>query len=109
MPEVPSPSEPPRGRSPYRRWRRLVGTQAGVAVRHARRAVVFVIGMTIVAIGVVMIVTPGPAMVVIPLGLGVLAVEFAWARRFLERIKLQARSVLGANSEDNRTDGRRAK
>lgn len=109
MPEVPSPATPPGNRSPNRRWQRLIGTQAGIAVRHARRAVVFVIGMTIVAIGVVMLVTPGPAMVVIPLGLGVLAVEFAWARRFLERIKLQARSVLGANSEDKCTDGRRVK
>jgi tellurite resistance protein TerC len=42
-----------------------------------------------------MIVLPGPATVVIPLGLGILAVEFAWARRMLERLKSGANQVLG--------------
>ena len=34
-----------------------------------------------------MIVTPGPAVVVIPLGLGILATEFIWARHLLHRVK----------------------
>lgn len=57
------------------------------AVRHARRAVVAVVGVTLLLIGAVMIVTPGPALLVIPLGLVVLAAEFAWARRLLRRIR----------------------
>ena len=53
----------------------------------ARQIAVAVIGGTVVLVGVIMIVTPGPALVVIPLGLAILAVEFAWARRWLNRIK----------------------
>lgn len=34
-----------------------------------------------------MIVTPGPAFVVIPVGLAILAVEFVWARRWLKKIR----------------------
>ena len=61
--------------------------------RYARRVVVAVIGGTVVLIGVIMLVTPGPAVVVIPLGLGILAVEFVWARRLLARFKDRAKSV----------------
>lgn len=52
-----------------------------------RRVVVFILGVSIVAIGVVMIVTPGPAIVVIPAGLALLATEFLWARRLLQKMK----------------------
>jgi len=57
------------------------------AIRHARRVVVAVVGGTVLLVGVVMIVTPGPAVVMIPLGLAILAVEFAWARRLLNRVR----------------------
>ena len=53
----------------------------------ARRIAVAVIGGTVVLVGVIMLVTPGPAFVVIPLGLAILAVEFAWARRWLNKLK----------------------
>ena len=53
----------------------------------ARRVVVAVIGMTVLLIGVAMIVLPGPAFVVIPAGLAILATEFVWARRLLQRVK----------------------
>ncbi|CAG0939773.1 hypothetical protein GPROT2_00724 [Gammaproteobacteria bacterium] len=53
----------------------------------ARRIVVAVIGGTVVLAGVVMLVTPGPGLVVIPLGLAILALEFAWAKLWLERLK----------------------
>lgn len=58
-------------------------------VRHARKLVVAVVGTTLLLIGIVMTITPGPAMVLIPLGLAVLAIEFAWARRLLCRVKEQ--------------------
>jgi hypothetical protein len=38
-------------------------------------------------IGIAMIVLPGPAIVVIPLALGILATEFAWAARLLHRVR----------------------
>lgn len=53
----------------------------------AKRLVVIVIGFTILAAGVAMIVLPGPAIVVIPVGLAVLATEFVWARKLLVTVK----------------------
>jgi uncharacterized protein (TIGR02611 family) len=52
-------------------------------IRHARRIIILVVGMTILLIGVAMIVLPGPAFLVIPVGLAILATEYAWARRWL--------------------------
>ena len=48
-----------------------------------KRMVVMVAGGTVLALGVAMILLPGPAVIVIPVGLAILAVEFAWARRWL--------------------------
>jgi hypothetical protein len=42
-----------------------------------------------------MIILPGPAFVVIPVGLGILSLEFAWARSWLKKIKARAQSVAG--------------
>lgn len=56
-------------------------------LRRIRRIFIGVIGFTVLLIGVAMIVLPGPAIVVIPLGLAILATEFVWARRLLKRIK----------------------
>jgi uncharacterized protein (TIGR02611 family) len=72
------------------------------ALRHARRLVVLVIGVTVVAIGTAMIVLPGPAVVVIPLGLAILATEFVWARRLLENMKERGRQFVGKSKRDDR-------
>jgi len=56
-------------------------------LKQARRLVVSIVGVTILGIGIVMIVLPGPAIVVIPIGLGVLATEFVWARKLLHDIR----------------------
>ena len=53
--------------------------------RTMRRLFILVIGLTVSLIGVAMVVTPGPAILVIPLGLAILGIEFAWARRWLAR------------------------
>ncbi len=53
----------------------------------ARRIVVGVVGATVLLIGVVMLVTPGPALVVIPIGLAILSIEFTWARAWLRRLR----------------------
>lgn len=60
----------------------------------ARRIAVAVVGGTVLLLGIAMIVLPGPATVVIPAGLAILAIEFAWARRWLRRIKVQARQTI---------------
>lgn len=58
-----------------------------VLLKTARRVVVFVIGMTVMGFGVVLLFTPGPAIVVIPAGLAILATEFVWARRLMRKAR----------------------
>ncbi|HZO83449.1 MAG TPA: PGPGW domain-containing protein [Candidatus Binataceae bacterium] len=58
-------------------------------LRQARRVAAAVIGFTLIAAGVVMLVTPGPGWLAIFLGLSVLGAEFVWARRLLNRLKEQ--------------------
>ena len=50
-----------------------------------RKLIYSVVGTTVLLIGIVMIFTPGPAILVIPFGLAILASEFAWARRIVRR------------------------
>jgi uncharacterized protein (TIGR02611 family) len=57
--------------------------------QQAKRFLKILIGFTLLVIGVVMIVTPGPGALTILLALGVLAAEFVWARRLLDRLKEQ--------------------
>jgi tellurite resistance protein TerC len=64
-----------------------------VAYRVARRIAITVVGFTVLAIGVAMIALPGPAFIVIPIGLGILGLEFAWARRWLNKVKEKAEAV----------------
>jgi len=56
-------------------------------LQQAKRLIVIVVGSTILLMGIAMIVLPGPAVLVIPVGLGVLATEFVWARRLLNKLK----------------------
>lgn len=52
-----------------------------------KRVGIVVGGFTVLTVGIAMIVLPGPAIVVIPAGLGILSLEFDWARRWLHEIK----------------------
>lgn len=56
-------------------------------LKKARQLIVAVVGCTVLLLGIIMIFTPGPAVVVIPLGLGILATEFVWARNLLQKVK----------------------
>jgi tellurite resistance protein TerC len=56
-------------------------------LKQAYRVVVLIVGMTVLLIGVALLVLPGPAFVVIPVGLAILATEFAWARHWLRIIR----------------------
>ena len=53
----------------------------------ARKVIVAVLGVSVLLIGAAMILLPGPAIVVIPAGLAILATEFAWARSVLRKLK----------------------
>jgi uncharacterized protein (TIGR02611 family) len=57
--------------------------------QQAKRFVKVLIGFTLLALGIVMIATPGPGWLTIMLALGILAAEFVWARRLLDRLKQQ--------------------
>ncbi|HEV8572722.1 MAG TPA: PGPGW domain-containing protein [Actinomycetota bacterium] len=55
--------------------------------RSGKRIAVTVVGFVVLIAGVVMMVTPGPGIVVILIGLAILATEWAWAERALDRAK----------------------
>lgn len=57
------------------------------AFKGIRKLVVGVIGFTVLFIGIILIFFPGPALIVIPIGLGILATEFVWARNLLTKFK----------------------
>jgi tellurite resistance protein TerC len=76
------------------RWRIRGYLRRTITYAWARRIVVAVIGGSIVLVGIAMIALPGPAIVVIPLGLGVLGIEFAWARHWLRKLKATANDVV---------------
>jgi uncharacterized protein (TIGR02611 family) len=71
-------------------------------LRFIRRSTVLLgvglVGGTVTTAGVVMLVTPGPGLVVIITGLAILATQFAWAERALEKVKERARSAKGKAS-----------
>ena len=62
-----------------------------------------VVGATVTLAGIAMLVTPGPAFVVIPIGLAMLALEFAWAERLLDRALDQAEIAQRKAAETTRT------
>ena len=62
-------------------------------VEQVRRAFRIIAGFTLLLVGVVMLVTPGPGWLVIFLGLGLLAAEFVWARRLMDRMKRESERV----------------
>ncbi len=66
----------------YARWVARLGLTNRPRLR---KLLVAVIGGTVVLFGLALIVLPGPAVVVVPVGLAILATEFAWARRLIDR------------------------
>jgi uncharacterized protein (TIGR02611 family) len=60
-------------------------------LKQIRRIIVAIVGFTLLLIGVAMLVLPGPAIVVIPLALAILATEFIWAKKLLSKIERHLR------------------
>ncbi|HWG59846.1 MAG TPA: PGPGW domain-containing protein [Candidatus Acidoferrales bacterium] len=58
-------------------------------LQQAKRLLKIVLGFTLLAAGIVMVATPLPGWIVILLALGVLAAEFVWARKLLDRLKYE--------------------
>lgn len=62
-------------------------------LRHTKRVIIFVIGSTVLLFGFVLLFTPGPAIVVIPIGLAILATEFLWAEILLHKVKKKVKET----------------
>ena len=61
------------------------------ALKQIKKIIVVTIGFVVLITGIILIVTPGPASIVIPAGLAILATEFVWARNLLDKIKSKIR------------------
>ena len=67
-----------------------------VPYKWARRVVITLPGFTVLLVGFAMIVLPGPAFVVIPAGLAILGLEFAWARHTLRALRKRGAIIVAA-------------
>jgi len=76
--------------------------QRPVTYRWARRIAVGVVGGTVLFIGLALIVLPGPAFVVIPIGLAILGAEFAWARHWLRRVRKGTTDLINAMNNNTK-------
>lgn len=76
------------------------------SLRRAKRLVKIVFGFTMLVLGVVMLATPGPGIPAIIFGLALLAAEFVWAQRLLNRIKAQG-NKLKAQGHKLKEEGQR--
>ena len=70
-------------------------------IKIVRRIIVAVVGATVLLIGIALLVLPGPAFIVIPIGLAILATEFAWARHWLKKVRGMASSVISRRNAPN--------
>jgi tellurite resistance protein TerC len=75
-------------------WRAFKGVAAPL-----RKVIIAIIGGTVLLIGIALIVLPGPAFLVIPVGLAILATEFAWAGRAMARAKRIVAKARGRQPE----------
>jgi uncharacterized protein (TIGR02611 family) len=64
-------------------WIRVIAT-------NIRRLTVLLLGTTVMGAGFAMLVLPGPGILVVVIGLAILAREFAWAERTLDKTKARA-------------------
>lgn len=82
----------------------MIKKAVDLGYRMARRIAVAVVGSTVLIAGVIMLVAPGPAILVIPVGLAILGIEFAWARYWLKHVRAK---ISGANAQNFATRAER--
>ncbi len=63
--------------------------------RSGKRLAVTIAGFLVLVVGLAMIPLPGPAILVIPAGLAILATQFSWARRVLVAVRRRAGDAAG--------------
>ncbi|MBL8200288.1 MAG: PGPGW domain-containing protein [Chromatiales bacterium] len=84
----------------------MIRRVGAIGYKVARRIVVAVIGGTILLGGIIMLVTPGPGVAIVLLGLAILAIEFTWAKLWLDKVR---RSVTPEGREQLRSHYSRLK
>ena len=72
-------------------------------IKIVRRIIVSVVGATVLLIGIALLVLPGPAFIVIPIGLAILATEYAWARHWLRKVRQIANGVISGRRATNQS------
>lgn len=60
---------------------------------HSKKVIIFIIGLAVILVGVALLVLPGPGLLVIAAGFAILATEFTWAQRLLEKVKKKASQI----------------
>lgn len=65
----------------------MIKRAVDMTYKAGRRIVIGIVGVTVLLIGIVLLVAPGPAFIVIPAGLAILSLEFAWARHWLKKLR----------------------
>lgn len=76
--------------------------------RHRQRGLLVrtlytIVGFTVLIAGLLMLVLPGPALIVIPIGLALLSLEFVWAEGLLERTLKHGETAKRKAQETTRT------
>lgn len=93
MPGTMQQPQPPHAPPPTPRQR---ASRWLVAVRAARKVVVSTVGGLVIVVGLALLVLPGPGMLVVLLGLGILSTEFHWPKRLRERLRDRVHRVAAA-------------
>jgi tellurite resistance protein TerC len=85
---------------------RLVSVWNLENIRVIKRVIVSVVGATVLLIGVALLILPGPAFIAIPVGLAILGSEYAWARRWLKKVRRMASNVVSGRDRTAPRDSR---
>ena len=86
--------------------KRLVNVWNVENIKIVKRVIVSVVGATVLLIGVALLILPGRAFIVIPVGLAILASEYAWARRWLRKGRQMASNVVSGRDRTAPRDSR---
>lgn len=66
-----------------------------IPARHFRKAVIATAGTLVLLFGIALLALPGPGLLVMAAGLSILAIEFQWAKRWLDKIRTQILRLRG--------------
>ena len=82
----------------------MSGSKFTSNLRTVKRVIVSVVGGTVLLIGIALLVLPGPAFIVIPIGLAILATEYAWARRWLRKARDYAANIGSTSTRESQSE-----